>query len=367
MMRVVFIENEDINRDSSGGIVSYILNLSKYIRDKGGETVLIGAGNAVVDSENTKTRFTSFSAISNSFGISNFNFFIKLFISRKLGDIKKNDIVHVQRPEMVIPVYFRKRNKIVCTLHGGQDLAVKKKKGWVMFAIYSILQAISFLIVNQIIVVDRKNLNRYTRNYPWIKNKITLIPISVDTDKFYPLNKERLRRKYGFSLEDRILLYVGRLEYEKNVEFLIDSFKENTDERNMVLIVGGGSLRESLEKRAQLSFKRISFLGEVNNALIPEIMNLADAFALCSHFEGSPTVVKESLCCKVPVISTDVGDVKEVLEVVNGGVIIDFTEKNLLIAFDKVLDTNEAISADVSTIFGLERMGEKTVSIYNNC
>ena len=51
---------------------------------------------------------------------------------------------------------------------------------------------------------------------------------------------------------------------------------------------------------------------------------MSDALILCSYFEGSPTVVKESLCCRVPVISTDVGDVKEVLARVNGGEIIDF-------------------------------------------
>tara|TARA_Y100001958_G_C21035592_1_gene407024 strand:+ start:68 stop:595 length:528 start_codon:yes stop_codon:yes gene_type:complete len=174
-------------------------------------------------------------------------------------NIDKNDIIHVQRPEMVIPIFFRKRNKIVCTLHGGQDIAINKKKGRVMAFIYSILQFISFLMVDKLIVVDQKNLNRYVKKYSWIKDKITLIPISVDTTRFYPVNKEKLRLKYNFSLKDRIFLFVGRLEYEKNIEFLIDSFKENKDKNSKLLIVGSGSLLESLKKKVKLNKKNIFF------------------------------------------------------------------------------------------------------------
>ncbi len=366
IMRVVFVENEDINRDSSGGIMSYILNLSNYIINKGWETVLIGTGDVTFNDEKSKNRFSCFFSISNFSSISNFNFFIKLFISSEVMNIDKNDIIHVQRPEMVIPIFFRKRNKIVCTLHGGQDIAIKKKKGRLIAFIYSILQFISFLMVDQIIVVDRKNLNRYVKKYSWIKNKITLIPISVDTNRFYPMNKEKLRRKYNFSQNDKILLFVGRLEYEKNLEFLIDSFKENTDKNNKLLIVGGGSLLKTLENKAKSNKNDIFFLGEVKNKIIPEIINMSDALVLCSYFEGSPTVVKESLCCRVPVLSTDVGDVKEVLETVNGGEIIDFSDDSLLLAFDKIKVRKELISENVSTIFGLKKMGGKTMSIYNN-
>ena len=363
MMRVVFVENEDINRDSSGGIMSYILNLSSYIRNKGWSTALIGTGDVDSNNNKSKNRFSFFFSISNS-SISNFTFFIKLFISSRLMNIDKNDIIHVQRPEMAIPIFFRKRNKIVCTLHGGQDIAINKKKGRVMAFIYSILQFISFLMVDKLIVVDQKNLNRYVKKYSWIKDKITLIPISVDTTRFYPVNKEKLRLKYNFSLKDRIFLFVGRLEYEKNIEFLIDSFKENKDKNSKLLIVGSGSLLESLKKKVKLNKKNIFFLGEVNNTIIPEIINMSDALILCSYFEGSPTVVKESLCCRVPVISTDVGDVKEVLARVNGGEIIDLSKESLLLAFDKIKFIEKEISDDVSTVFGLKKMGDKTISIY---
>jgi len=55
------------------------------------------------------------------------------------------------------------------------------------------------------------------------------------------------------------------------------------------------------------------FLGEINPLLIPEIINCADVLVLTSHIEGSPNVVRESIACGVPVVTTDVGDVKTVI------------------------------------------------------
>ena len=54
-----------------------------------------------------------------------------------------------------------------------------------------------------------------------------------------------------------------------------------------------------------------------NRKLIPLILNASDCLLLCSDSEGSPTMVKEALACNIPVVSVDVGDVKERLESVD--------------------------------------------------
>jgi hypothetical protein len=65
----------------------------------------------------------------------------------------------------------------------------------------------------------------------------------------------------------------------------------------------------------------------------------------------------------VPVISTDVGDVKEVLMAVQGGEIIKRDDASLFLAFRRAMSTN--ISNDVFKLFGLTSMGEKTLSVYS--
>jgi len=110
---------------------------------------------------------------------------------------------------------------------------------------------------------------------------------------------------------------------------------------------------------------KILFMGEINNSLIPEIINAADVLILASYFEGSPTVVKEALCSNVPIVSTDVGDVKEVLEMVNGGEIIDLTVESVREALEKIFYTEQQINKEALNLFGLKIMGQKTLLIYS--
>ncbi len=361
---IIFIENEDINRDSSGGVMSYIINLSSYFMSIGLSTTLIGSGKALGDNK-SNCKFSKYFSISENPAVNNLKFLIKLFKTSQLKNINKNDIIHVQRPEMVIPLALRKQNKIICTLHGGQDLAVLKKKGRVIAFFYSILQYIAFVMVDELIVVDKKNHERYIQKYSWIKKKINLIPISVDTNKFYPKNKIECKAKFSFSLDKKILLFIGRLEYEKNVEFIINSFNNIKNNHYKLVIVGAGSLESKLKKLACLHSYDIDFLGEIDNTLIPDLLNSSDLLLLASIFEGSPTVVKEALCCNVPVVSTDVGDVKEVLSLVDGGEIIEFTTSSFVNAVDKVLSKENWDINKAPNLFSHMLMGKKTLTIYN--
>jgi len=361
---VVFIENEDVNRDSSGGVMSYIINLSSYFQSQGSTTILIGSGKTRVG-DKLIGKFSKYFSIAENPAVNNLKFLVKLFKTNQLKNINKNDIIHVQRSEMVIPLAIRKRNRIICTLHGGQDLAVLKKKGRIMAFFYSILQYISFVLVDQLIVVDKKNYKRYIQKYPWIKKKINLIPISVDINKYYPQNKLECRSKFNFSLETKILLFIGRLEYEKNVEFIINSFSKIKNDNYKLVIVGTGSLEKKLKKQASLLNCDIDFLGEINNTLIPALLNSSDLLLLTSFFEGSPTVVKESLCCNVPVVSTDVGDVKEVLNLVDGGEIIEYTAGSFVTAVDKILSKEKWNINEAPRLFSHTLMGKKTLTIYN--
>ena len=86
-------------------------------------------------------------------------------MSSKLTNINKNDIIHVQRPEMVIPIFFRKRNKIVCTLHGGQDIAVKNE---LTGAINKELDALDALISQEIKSFNQE-FNNKQLNYLFVE------------------------------------------------------------------------------------------------------------------------------------------------------------------------------------------------------
>ena len=111
----------------------------------------------------------------------------------------------------------------------------------------------------------------------------------------------------------------------------------------------------------------IVFLGEVDNDRIPELMNCSDVFAFCSLYEGSPTVTKEALACNLPVVSVDVGDVRHVIEDINGCYIAepdvhDFSHKIL-----NVLSERKRPNVRIKVLkYSSEKVAQKTLKIYRS-
>ena len=220
--KIRFIENENPARNSSGGIITYIINLTRYYKDIGAVVRLIGVGSSNLN----QLRLFEFHSISEKNKINNSRFFILLFFSNVIKKINSDEIIHVQRPEMVIPLKLRTKNKIVCTLHGGQDIAVFLKRSPLFGIIYSLLLLLGFYFADHLICVDKRNYMRYLKKYPWIRGKLSLVPIGINDAAFKPLDKTLIREKYNISSDEKIILFVGRLEFEKNIDFLITSLKQ---------------------------------------------------------------------------------------------------------------------------------------------
>lgn len=366
-MRIIYLENEDINTNSSGGILTYINNLINYCGKQNIQSVFFANGNLINENKH-------FVSLANDNLQSNFKFFLNLFKSPEIKRIRKIDIVHVQRSEMVIPLWFRTKSKIVCTLHGGQDRAVFKKKGIILWLVYFVLQTIGFFLADYLIAVDEKNKERYCKYYPWIKKKITVIAIGIDIDKF--VKKEQYQNKKLKILQDSphfsknrgTIVFIGRLEPEKNISFLLEVVNELNQDQILVnfLIIGEGSEKSKLQSIVEnRNLKNVFFLGNIDNNSIYDFLAISKVLVLSSFFEGSPTVVKEALASNVKVVSFDVGDVGLVLsQIPNGGFIAensisDFKEKII-----RALSNSFSISEEELKWIGLNQMGENTVKIY---
>jgi len=70
-------------------------------------------------------------------------------------------------------------------------------------------------------------------------------------------------------------------------------------------------------------------------------LNESSVFVLSSYNEGSPNVIKEAMACNIPVISTDVGDVKEIIHNVEGCYITSFNPEDLANKIKKVISLNK--------------------------
>jgi phosphatidylinositol alpha-1,6-mannosyltransferase len=150
------------------------------------------------------------------------------------------------------------------------------------------------------------------------QNTLTHLAPGIDTEHFSPAKKSpRIRRELG--LEDKkVIVSVGRLVHRKGQDFLIDALPIIALKIPKVhlLLVGEGPYRSELEKRANsLGVReRITFIGRVQYAELPEYICAGDIFAMPSRsrlagleVEGLGIVYLEASSCGLPVIGGDSG------------------------------------------------------------
>lgn len=120
------------------------------------------------------------------------------------------------------------------------------------------------------------------------------------------------------------LIFVGRLNPVKGVPVLFDALDIVSQTRDDVSlrIVGGGSLKEELELRAQ-SLSGVEFLGYLSQQDVAKEIERADALVLPSFAEGLPVVYMEALASARPAIATDVAGVSELIVDDETGLLIE--------------------------------------------
>jgi len=154
------------------------------------------------------------------------------------------------------------------------------------------------------------------------KDKIFIMPHVVD-DRFKPYNKEKI---YD-------VIYVGRLAKVKHVEILIkavDIVRRSLPDIRVAIVGDGPEMGDLqlLSKEVGLN-KNICFIGYKSN--VWDWYNYAKISVVCSEREGFPYSVVEALSCGVPVITTNCGDVTDIVRNgLNGIIVTDYTNYEIL-------------------------------------
>jgi D-inositol-3-phosphate glycosyltransferase len=143
--------------------------------------------------------------------------------------------------------------------------------------------------------------------------RVTVIPLGVDMDRFRPAAKAEARKRLGLG-DERIVLFVGRLEPLKGVDILIGAASMlDSDVDCSVLIVGGDETsQEQLEQLRGLAdnlgvAERVAFVGAVDHDLLPLYYNAADVCVVPSHYESFGLVAIEAMASGLPVVASRVG------------------------------------------------------------
>ena len=191
--------------------------------------------------------------------------------------------------------------------------------------LYEWLERRAFAQMQKIFAVRQSAVQRYRRLYPQFADRFAFIPTWVDSTVFVPspsdssrkLTRAALRRQIGISPDAPLLVFVGRLDQQKDPLLLIDALKLSVAAvPNLYLaIVGDGVLRSRVEEvvRVHGLTAQVHFLGVRPPLEIAEILRAADLYVLCSAYEGMPIALLEALATGLPVVCTDVGEVRLVV------------------------------------------------------
>lgn len=370
-MELIIVSSIDPSNTKPGGMQTHIMNLIDSMVAHEINVTLIGVSHKKKQIDKT----FKFIHITVKERMSSYEFLINLLFKSYFFKISKSSIIHAHRPDAMLPfVLFFRKNPKVCTLHGLVNKGILFKKGKLVGTIYRLIERYTLKHTDAVIAVSDEIKDEYLQKYPWLKDKFKVIPVGFDEKLFRPLDKKKMRQKYGFSIDDKIILYVGRFEKEKRLDILLTAFKEIKNEiiNAKLVLVGDGREKNNIENLIKkLDIKDVVILNTIEHDRIPEIMNCADVFALTSMYEGMPTVVLEALACGIPVVSTDVGDVYKVVNNKTGYIIKsdeNYDEYPKLLI--KCLEQGENMKEDCLKIvqgYYLEKITEKTMAVYKEC
>lgn len=262
----------------------------------------------------------------------------------------------------LIPTFLLdKKAKCISWIHG--DIYDLKANKYQYF-----LQKRAFKKVKKIVTISKNTYNSIKHVFPSEVHKLEIINNGLDLEEIEKLSKEK-----KMILKNKIFVFLGRLDENKNPILLIEIAKK-LKEKNLdyqILVLGTGNLYNKMKemiKEFKLD-KYIKLKGYINNPY-PYILS-STGLLLCSKSEGFPTVLLEGIMLDTPFVSTNVGGVDEMANKYQCGVIAT-TEDEFLLEMKTMVENRDFYEELVDNckktkkLFTLEKQIKKIEKIIDN-
>lgn len=246
---------------------------------------------------------------------------------------------------LVVKNIFNKNIKIVFTSHNFEGFSFLRKK----------------IIKNTKKLRNADIVFSQTQHPELIKEKFVIIPNGINIVK----SPSRNHKKTPFTF-----VTVGRLEKQKNHKSLIEAFSKLSETNSQLWIVGDGILRSELTdiiKEKGLE-SRVILLGIRKD--VHKLLNDADCFVLSSLWEGMPMALLEAGMSGIPIITTNVGAIPEVMNSGYGyiGQIESLSSmmEHVINNYEEALAKANNFKLQVNDKFSSEAMIKKHIDLYSN-
>jgi len=172
---------------------------------------------------------------------------------------------------------------------------------------------------HHIIAPTEREKEEIIRHYGASSEKISVVPCGVNLDQFKALDKAQARQYLGFG-DNKIILFVGRIDPLKGIDKLIKALPYLRDIKGLkLLVIGGGEHSyHEIEQLRKLTCNlkienSVTFLDLVKHEQLPYFYSGADVCVVPSYYESFGLVALESLACGTPVVANDVGDFRNII------------------------------------------------------
>jgi teichuronic acid biosynthesis glycosyltransferase TuaC len=269
-------------------------------------------------------------------------FYRQLVRIRKLVKRFNPDVIHAHYGTINgFFASFIKNVPLVVSFHGS-DLNYTKDVHWFREKLGKRLSRIAAQRAQHIICVSEL----LQAKLPIGKEKSSVVPSGVNTENFKKLDRSSCKRELKLSDSKNYLFFNANNPIVKRLDIAL----------------------ETVDLLKDLHVELLTLKGDIDPAEIPVYLNASVAVLLCSDSEGSPMVIKEAMACGLPIVSTDVGDVKSAITHVDNCFIIPqnpalIAEKIRFIITSQVERTN---GLEQIKILGLDQVSvvKKIEAIY---
>ncbi len=216
--------------------------------------------------------------------------------------------------------------------------------------------------------------SKFLRDY---KDKIEVIPNGINLEEFdIELSKEECRDKLGLPHDKKIILFFGNIVAYKGPHVLLEAFSRVKNEIKEIKLVfaGRGEMQKELEKLAvELGVDDVIFTGFVDEELKEYYYKSADIFCLPSitMAEAFGIVNLEAMACGIPVISTKLGGIPDVVSDKETGLLVEPEDSNALADAIIYLLENEDIARKMGINgkrkveeYSWKKIAERTDEVY---
>jgi len=296
------------------------------------------------------------------------------FIYKVINKYKYVDIIHCNDLDtlpigVIIKRFFNNKIKIIYDAHE-YEINDKPNEGKYSIKLKYFLEKFLIKYADKVITVSESIAKEYKKLYPFIEKPALVLntPLYKEIEK-----KDLFREELGIDKEKTIFLYQGGLSKGRGIEILLETFKE-TDDNAVIVFMGYGPL-EDMVKDASKKYNNIYFHPAVSPEILLDYTSSADFGILfyenncLNHYYCSPNKMFEYLMAEIPVIVSNLYEMKRLVEKYKVGVVAkENTPYGLKEAIQKalILDKNELKEniKKAKKIFNWENQEKVLLNVY---